>query len=195
MDKDLVFVIRRGDLRRALKEIQVNRGRYNNTDLLYLLVSECAATFRATGTESEYPVHGISPGTAQLPIAVLDRILTMRASNELELRITEGAVLCGKAAVRHEAITLGMIPDISVRVPIDPSRFELIVIGRVLGNVDVVEQGLQARLEKATRELRVAISSAAGILADYRVTESDIELMIEKAIRDAEPSIRKGLSA
>ena len=194
MDKDVVFVIRRVDLSRALKELQANRGRNSKTDLVYLLVSECAATFRALGTESEYPVHGISPGAAQLPISVLEGVLIMRTTHELELRITEGAVLCGKAVLRNESIALGKIPDLSVSVPIDPSKFELIVIGRVLGEGGVTEQGLQSRLEKAKQELRVAISRAAGILADYRVTESDIELLVEKAVRDAEPNVRKGLS-
>ena len=42
--------------------------------------------------------------------------------------------------------------------------------------------------------MHMAISRAAGILADYRVSESDIGLLVEKAIIDAAPAIRKGLS-
>lgn len=119
----------------------------------------------------------------------------MRTTREVELRVADGVVLCGKAKLRHQAITLGRIPDWKVIVPIDPSRFELLVIGRVLGEAAGAEQGLQSRLEEAKQELQVAISRAAGILAEYRVTESDIELLVERAVRDAEPSIRKGLSA
>lgn len=195
MENDVVFVIRHEDLGRAVKEIQANRGYYSKTDLVYVLVSACAATFRATGTESGCPVRGITSGTAQLPIAVLDRIVKMRSADDLEIRIAKGVVVCGKATIRHEAITLGKIPDLSVSMPIDPSYFELIVIGRIMGEAGAAEQGLQSRLVEARREMRSDISKAAGILADYRVAESDIELLVEKKMRDAEPSIKKGLSA
>jgi len=190
---DVVFTIRRADLKRAIKELKVNRGGEGTDDLIYLLVSEYAATFRAVGTESEYPVNGIGPGCAQLPIVVLERIAEMRTSTELQLRVTAGAVLCGSATVRNRAITLGQIPDTSIRVPIDPSDFELIVIGRVLGDLVAAEQGLQSRLECARAELRLAICAAAMNVASYGVSESDIELLIEKAIKDAESRITKGL--
>src|SRR5271165_5042235 len=182
---DVVFTIRRADLKKAVKQLQANRGRDQETDLAYVLVSEYGATFRATGTESEYPVNGRGPGAAQLPIAVLDRILGMRASPELELRITDGAVFCGKAAVRHTGVSVGKIPDTRISVPINPSSFELIVIGRLLGEAAVAEQGLQSRLEKVTADMRLAISRAASSLADFGVTQSDVELLVEKAIRDA----------
>ena len=195
MENDVVFVIRHDDLSRAIKEIQANRGRYNKTDLVYVLVSACVATFRATGTESGYTVRGINSGTAQLPIVVLDRIVEMRMADEVEIRITKGAVMCEKATVRHKAITLGKIPDLSLSVPIDPPNFDLLVIGRILGEAGVAEQGLESRLEEAKHEMHLVIAKAAETLAEYRVRESDIALLVEKAIRDAEPSIRTGLSS
>ena len=193
-NKDVVFVIRSKDLYRAIKQIQANRGRYTKYDLVHVLISAYAATFKAFGTETEYPVNGISPGAAEMPIVALEKILGLRSALELELRVTEGAIACGKATVRDPAITLGRIPDLSVSAPIDCSGFELIVIGRLLGKDGANEQGLTSRLEEATREMHMAISRAAGILADYRVSESDIGLLVEKAIIDAAPAIRKGLS-
>ena len=190
---DVVFTIRRADLKKAVKQLQANRGRDQKTDLAYVLVSEYGATFRATGTESEYPVNGRGPGAAHLPIAVLERILEMRTSSELELRITGGAVFCGKAAVKHNDVSVGQIPDTRISVPINASHFELIVIGRILGETAVAEQGLQSRLDKATEEMRHSISRAASNLANFGVTQSDVELLVEKAIRDAEPGIMRGL--
>ena len=190
---DVVFNIRRSDLKRVLRELQANRGQHSKTDHVSILVSEFAATFRAPGTDSEYPVHGISPGVAHLPIGVLDRITEMRTTNELELRFTDGAVLCGKATVRHEAVTVGNVPDIRVQVPIDPSPFELVVIGRVLGETLVAEQGLSGRLQKATEQMNLAISSAASCLERFGVTEARVRLLVEAAIDDAQGNIRRGV--
>jgi hypothetical protein len=97
---DVAFTIRRADALRALKEIKVNRGREGKDDLLHVLVSEYAVTFRAVGTESEYPVNGTGPGAAQLPIAIFERAVEMRTTNELQLRLTDGAIFSGKSAVR-----------------------------------------------------------------------------------------------
>jgi hypothetical protein len=119
----------------------------------------------------------------------------MRSSPELELRITDGAVFCGKAAVKHPEISLGKIPDTRISVPIDAAPFELVVIGHLLGEAAVAEQGLQSCVEKARQEMRFAISRAASSLAGFGVTQSDVELLVEKAIKDAEPRIRSGLSA
>jgi hypothetical protein len=117
----------------------------------------------------------------------------MRTANELELRFTAGAIMCGKATVRHKAITLGHIPDIRVQVPIDPSPFELVVIGRVLGEALIAEQGLETRLQKATEQMNLAVSSAASCLARFGVTEAGVRLLVEAAIEDAQPNIRKGV--
>lgn len=190
---DVVFRIRRKDLGQVLRQLQVNRGRQSKSDQVSVLVSEYAATFRAPGTDSEYPVHGISPGVAHLPIAVLGRIADMRTANEIELRFTEGAVLCGKATVRHKAITLGNIPDVRVQVPIDPSPFELVVIGRVLGEAIVAEQGLQERLKRATEQMNLAVASAASCLSPFSVTEASIRLLVEAAIEIAQANIRRGV--
>jgi hypothetical protein len=190
---DVVFTIRRKDLMQVLRQLKANRGRLSDTDLVSVLVSEYAATFRALGTDSEYPVHGIAPGVVQMPIEMLDRIPKMRTSDELELHFKAGEVLCGKSAVRHNAITLGHIPDIRVQVPIDPSPFELVVIGRVLGDALVAEQGLEDRLQKAAAQMNLAISSATSCLGSFGVSEAGVKLLVEAAIEDAKADIRKGV--
>jgi hypothetical protein len=192
---DVVFRIRRKDLMQVLRQLKANRGRLCETDLVSILVSEYAATFRAPGTDSEYPVHGIAPGVVQMPIEMLDRIPRMRTSDELELHFKAGEVLCGKSAVRHKAITLGHIPDIRFQVPIDPSPFELVVIGRVLGEVIIAEQGLEARLRQAKEQMNLAISKAAANLSGFGVSEDGVQSLVEAAIEDAQAGIREGVTS
>jgi hypothetical protein len=52
----------------------VNRGKFKNTDVADLLVSECVATVRAVGTSTEIPINGISPGNARIPLSALEAV-------------------------------------------------------------------------------------------------------------------------
>jgi hypothetical protein len=137
---EVQFTIRRADAKRALKEIQANRGREGKGDVLHILVSKYAVTFRSVGTESDWPVNGISPGTAHVPIPIWERAIGMLTTNELQLRSTDGAVFCGKAAVRHGGVTVGVIPDTSISVPINATPLDLLVIERHFGANAIVEQ-------------------------------------------------------
>ena len=164
---DVIFTIRRADAKRALKQIQANRGREGKDDLIHVLVSEYAATFRAVGTESECPVHGIGPGTAQLPISIFERAIDMRTTSELQLRITDGALFSGKSCVRHGGVTVGTIPDTRISVPVDSSPLDLLVIERIIGQAAMTAQGLTSRLQKAKEDLPLALAAATKQLGPY----------------------------
>jgi hypothetical protein len=192
---DVIFAIRQEDAKCALEQMQANRGREGKNDLVHLLVSEYAATFRAVGTESECPVHGIRPGTAQMPIPVFERAVGRGATDELQLRVTDGAIFCGRAAVRHGRITVGAIPDTRISVPIDSLPFDLLVIERLIGERAAIEQGLASRLQQAKEGLTLALSKAAAELNPYGVGAEDLKALIEKAMREAEPKVKAALSA
>lgn len=191
---EVIFTIRRADAKRALKEIQANRGREGKTDIIHVLVSEYAATFRAVGTESECPVHGIGPGTAQVPISIFERAIDMRTTSELQLRITDGAIFSGKSCVRHGGVTVGTIPDIRISVPINSSPFDLLVMERLIGEAAMTDQGLTSRLQKAKEGLPLALAAATRQLSPYGVSAEDLEGLIEKAMREAEPRVKAALS-
>lgn len=191
---DVVFTIRRADAKRALKQIQASRGREGKEDLIQVLVSEYAATFRAVGTQSECPVHGISPGTAQVPIPVFEKALDMRTTNELQLRTTDGAIFSGKSSVRHAAVTVGTIPDTRISVPIDSLPFDLLVIERLIGEAAMTAQGLTSRLQKAKEGLPLALAKAAAELGPYGVNAEDLRALVENAMREAEPRVKEALS-
>jgi len=192
---DVVFTIRRADAKRALKEIQANRGREGKDDLVHVLVSEYAVTLRAVGTESECPVHGIGPGTASLPIPIFEKAIDMRTTHELQLRITDGAIFCGKAVVRHGAVTVGTNPDTRISVPINSSPLDLLVIERVIGETAIIDQGLASRFQKAKEGLAIALAKAAAELGPYGVSMEELQSIIDVAIEDAEPRVKSALSS
>lgn len=65
------FVIHLSDMRKAAKQLSLNREGFGDTDCVDLLVSSIAATFRSIGTEAEVPVNGKHPGTVRLPLKLL----------------------------------------------------------------------------------------------------------------------------
>ena len=174
-DGEVLFVIRRTDLNRAIRELQTNCKGFKDVNSVHLLVSEYAMTVRAVGMESEYPVNGIQPGTFQMPIAVLRRIANMQQTKELALHIQSGAVSSGSSTVRHSEIRLSAIPDLRVSVPIDASAFDLLVIGRLLDVRELDKQGLTERVSKAREQCNKDVAYAASFLKRYRVGKDELE--------------------
>lgn len=68
------FIVQTADLRLATSQLKANRGQRKDSDFVDILVSECAATFRAVGTETEVPVEGKTPGSVRLPLRIVDNI-------------------------------------------------------------------------------------------------------------------------
>jgi hypothetical protein len=78
----------------------------------------------------------------------------MGSTNELQLRVPDGTIFCGKAAVRHGGVTISAIPDTRISVPINSLPFDFLVIERLIGERAAIEQGLAhvcSRLKKALR--------------------------------------------
>ena len=192
---EVLFVIRRTDMSRAIREVRTNCKGVPDTNTVYLLVSEYAMTIRAVGMESEYPVNGIHPGTFQVPIAVLRRITSMRPTKELALHVQQGAISSGSSTVRHSAIRLSTIPDVRVSVPIDASNFDLLVIGRLLDANELEKQGLTERVSKAREQFKKDIAYAASFLAHYRVSKDELEALLDRIFNESEPTIKAAIFA
>lgn len=194
-DGEVLFVIRRADLNRAIRELQTNCKGFKDVSSVHLLVSEYAMTVRAVGMESEYPVNGIQPGTFQMPIAVLRRIANMQHTKELGIHIQAGAVSSGSSTVRHPQIRLASIPDLRVSVPIDASAFDLLVIGRLLDVKELEKQGLTERVSKAREQFNKDIAYAASFLTRYRVTKDELEALLDRTLKESEPAIKAAIYA
>lgn len=192
---EVLFVIRRTDLNRAVREAQTNCRGNADADTVYLLVSEYAITVRTLGMESEYPVDGIRPGTFETPIAPLRRITNMRTTKKIALHVQQGAISSGSSTVRHPAIRLSVVPDVRVSVPVDVSEFDLLVIGRLLGQAELERQGLSKRVAKSRERLQRDLATAAALLTKYRVGQPELQSLIDRLLRDAEPTVKAAIYA
>lgn len=190
---EVLFVIRRTDLNRAIRGVQTNCKGNPDASTVCLLVSEYAVTVRAVGMESEYPVDGIRPGTFETPIAALRRITSMRPTKEIALHVQQGAISSGSSTVRHPAIRLSIIPDVRISIPIDASDFDLLVVGRLLGQTELERQGLSNRVAKSRERLQRDLTVAASLLVRYHLGQRELELLIDRLLKDAEPTVKAAI--
>jgi len=191
---EVAFTIRRAELKRVFRELDVNRGSEGKDDLASIVVWGATATFRAPGTEAECAVEVIEPGAVQLAVELLDSISDLAETAKLELHFREGVVACGRVKVRRGSITLGTVPDSRIQVPIDLSNFELLVVEKILGKELAKGQGLQSRIEKAKKEMNGAVARASSALADFGVNEDGVRRLVEAAMEDAKDTTANGLS-
>jgi hypothetical protein len=182
------FKSRVADLKNATKQVLVNRGKFKNTDVADLMVSECVATFRAVGTSTEIPVNGISPGTARIPLSALDAIARtagMFKRKEVTVLIEDGGIKVDTFRHSHPHIKLGILPDQSIDLPIDASLLDTLGVGAVLTESAIERQGLTNRILDAWERANRSITSAAGSLAALGVTEEQIRQLVEKQVTAA----------
>jgi hypothetical protein len=181
----LEFTTRTKDLRKAIREIGVNRGDHSDSDSTDILVSEFSATFRSVGTEAEVPVNGVKPGTARVPFVVLERLAKVLGTfkgDDLKIFCEPGCLKVGTFTIKHPDIELGIIPDQQVSVPIDLSLLDTLALGRVLNPQQVIEQGLRERIEEAQKGCSLAIASAVATLRPLGVEEKQIVVIVEEAL-------------
>jgi hypothetical protein len=114
----------------------------------------------------------------------------MQQTTKVALAINEGEVSAASSTVRHPGIRLARIPDLRVSVPVDASSFDLLVIGRLLSPDELQRQGLAERVAKAGEKLKKDVRFAVSFLSRYNVTEDDLEALIERIQKKAEPRLR-----
>ena len=192
------FKSRVADLKNASKQLLVNRGKFKNTDVADLMVSECVATFRAVGTSTEIPVNGIYPGIARIPLSALEAIAKtagMFKKKEVTVLIEDGWIKVDTFRHSHPEIKLGILPDQRIDLPIDASLLDTLGAGAVLTESAIEQQGLTNRILDAWERTNRCITSAAGSLAALGVTEAQIRQLVEEQVAAAGQRLIQAFSA
>lgn len=187
------FIITIADLRLAASQLKVNRGEYRESDTVDILVSECAATFRAVGTETETPVEGKRPGSVRLSLKTLQNIMKIAPTfkkKHVSLRFDPGIVRIETFSQTHPDIELGNIPDLQLQVPLDVSVLDTLALAAILGPDSVVQEGMRARVDDATQTRSSAVSHALEILKPLGIKESQLQELIDDHIKAAAERLR-----
>ena len=130
------FAIHTSDLRLATSQLKANRGEYRDSDTVDILVSECVATFRAVGTETEVPVNGKQTGSVRLSLKSLRDLLKVALSfkkKEVRFLFEPGEAKVETFSRSHPDIELGTIPDQQLLIPVDVSVLDTLALAEILG--------------------------------------------------------------
>jgi hypothetical protein len=190
------FIVSAADLRQVTGQLKANRGKYSETDFVDILVSECAATFRSVGTETEVPVDGKAPGSVRVPLRIIDKIKQIVPSlkkKELSFLCELGVIRIGTWSVKHPDIEIGIIPDQRLDLPIDLCVLETLAIAEILGPVRVTEEGMRARVEHAIKTRTAAAAAALEVLQPLGITNERLQTFIDDHIREAATRLRPTL--
>ena len=192
-DQFVEFTIRLSDLRKVMKQLSVNRTEYQDTDSADILVSECIATFRAVGTETEVPVTGLQPGTVRLPMKQLNDVLSMAKTYklpEIPLRFELGLFRVVRSVRRHPDIFLGIIPDRKLDLPVDAGVLDTLAIAQLLTPEEIANQGFRERVEVAQRRASKAVSRALDALEHFAVPREEIQQLIDARVKMTSAKLR-----
>ena len=192
------FTIRMSDLRLAASQLKVNRGEYTESDTVDILVSECAATFRAVGTETEVPVEGKRPGSVRLSLKSLQNIKKVALSfkkTALRLKFEPGTAWIETFSQTHPDIEIGNIPDQQLQIPLDVSVLDTLALAEILGPEGVVQEGMRARVEDAIRSRTDTVARALEMLKPLGITEGQLQELAEENIAAAVERLRRTIPA
>ena len=190
------FVIRPSDLRQATSQLKANRGEHSDSDFVDILVSECAATFRSVGTETEVPVEGKRPGSVRLPLRIVDaikKVVPTFKKKELPFQCEPGIVRIGSWSVKHPDIELGRIPDQRLSLPIDLSVVDTLALAQILSPDKIVQEGMRSRVEEAVGVRSRVVADAHSSLQMLGIPERQVQDLVDAHVKDAAEKLRRSL--
>lgn len=193
MNRQVEFRVRVRDLRTATHQLTVNRGSSRKTDWVDVLVSECIATVHAVGTSTEIPVHGIQPGTARLPMPLFEKVASIAKTfkgSETTVVIWEGLIKIGSWQTRNPEISLGIIPNQTIDLPVNASFLDTLALASLLSPAAAREQGLEHRVAEALRGKEAAIDRATRALEPLAIDRGMIAALVEDRIAKAGERLR-----
>jgi hypothetical protein len=193
MSGQLEFVVRVCDLRSATHQLTVNRGSGKQTDWVDLLVSECVATLRSVGTSTEIPIKGIHPGTARLPMLLFEKVAKIAKTykaRETTVTIWEGLIKIGGWQTRDPEISLGVLPNLAVDLPVNATFLDTLALASVLSPAAAREQGLDRRIAEALQGKEAAIDRATRALEPLSINRDAIAAFVEGHIAEAGERLR-----
>ena len=191
------FIVETAELRLATSQLKANRGQCKDSDFVDVLVSECAATFRAVGTETEVPVEGKVPGSVRVPLRIVDNInraVKSFKNKKLAFYCEAGAIRVGSFSVKHPDIELGRIPDQRLSLPIDLSVLDTLALTKILTANQIVDEGLRERVEEAWGTRARAVGEALTALQPLGMTEGKLQGLVDAHIGEAAIRLRKSLN-
>jgi hypothetical protein len=188
------FTVRTDDLRRAVKQLQVTRGQFADTDSADLTVSAFTLGVKAVGTETTLAANGKQSGTARLPLKILVRVADLAKTyhqRESTILIDEGYAKVGRTKTSHPDISVGSGGFEPASIPPNASALDTLAVASMMTPEQIANAGLRGRVETAQQRVSAAVRAALSVLKEFGLTAQDITQIIDKRVEEAAQIIRK----
>ena len=190
------FTVRTDDLKRAARELQVNRGEFKNTDVADLVVLPSAVEMKAVGTETCIAADGKQLGVCRLPLSLVIKLADLARSyhqRESTIVIDDGYVKVGRTKTLHPDITVNELPHQPPSIPPDASALDTLAVASMMNPEKIADSGLRERVEKAQKRASAAVQSALHVLKEFNVTAADLTDIIDQKVAEAAEVIKRAL--
>jgi hypothetical protein len=188
------FTVRTDDLKRATKQLQLDRQEFADSDFADLTVSASMVDLKAIGTATSIAANGKQAGTARLPLRVLVRVVDVARTykqKESTILIDQGFAKVGKTKTSHPDIVVGVDSSVEMSMPPSASVLDTLAVASMMSPEEIANAGLRDRVESAQKAVSAAVESAVAALKDFNVGVQDITEIVDRRIVETAQVIRK----
>jgi hypothetical protein len=187
------FTVRTEDLKRAARQLQVNRDEFKDTDVADLVVSPSTLEMKAVGTETCIAANGKQPGAARLPLKIFAKLIDMAKTyhqRESTILVDDGYAKVGRTKTSHPDITVGDVCSHPLSIPPNASAIDTLAVASMMTPEQIADAGLRDRVENAQKRASAAVVLALGALKEFNVTSTDLAEIIDQRVAEAAEVIR-----
>jgi hypothetical protein len=177
-----------------MRQLEANRGEFNDTDVVDLVVSPTDLTIKALGTETCIVAESKQSGDARLPLSLLVKIVGMAGSYKeprTTILLDDKSAKVGRSKVRHPEISVGKRHPHPPSLPVDTSALHMLAVALTMTPKEIVDAGLQNRVDNARKKASAAIGVAVDSLKEFNVTTKDLKPIIDRRVAEAAEVIRR----
>ena len=192
------FKVRTDDLKRAAKQLQVNRGEFKDADFVDIVVSTCSAELKSVGTETTIVADGRQTGRSRIPLRMLARLVDAARSyhtKECMILVDNGFASVGRTKVSHPDISVGIQVCEAISIPTNASVLDILAVATRMSPADLANGGLLERVEAAQKRASSAIETASGALEDFGISSDDITDLVDRRVAEVAVAIKTNLTA
>lgn len=177
------------ELRAALRAFFSGRPRRKAARVVeYVDVSarEGEVEFVGTGLEASLAAPVTSSGGARIPFPLFEHVFGRRAllgKGSVQVRIDAGKIKAGTLTLTNPAVALRGAESRIVDLPIDASLVDTLRLSFRVGETDLEQSGLSAKVREARRQATDLIEQAAKILGPLGIGSEALATFVWNSIR------------
>ena len=190
------FTVRTDDLKRAARQLQMNRGEFKDTDIADLVVSASVLEMKAVGTESSIAANGKQTGSARLPLKVFVRVVDMAKSyhqRESTILVDNGYAKVGRTKASHPDIRVGQDGLQPISIPPNASALDTLAVASMMTPEQIADAGLRERVENAQKRASAAIGTAVAALKEFGITSTELGELVDRHVEQMAKVVQKAV--